>query len=59
MQLQVKSFLAFGDHMTLEVGQTIIFCLTPFFFMLLFIQTEDDDDQGGDGGIMMPAYSPT
>jgi len=44
--------------MSIEVVQTIAFCLTPLAILLLLADYEDDDDEGG-GGMMMPAYNPT
>ena len=48
--------------MSLEVGQTIIFCLTPLacllFVTALLDDNHDDDDQGG-GGLMQPVWNPT
>tara|TARA_B100000925_G_C21984200_1_gene463764 strand:+ start:938 stop:1087 length:150 start_codon:yes stop_codon:yes gene_type:complete len=48
--------------MSLEVGQTIIFCLTPLMCLLFvdaLLDNQDDDDQGGDGGLMQPVWNPT
>ena len=44
--------------MSLEVVQTIAFCLTLIAILLLLADYGDDDDEGG-GGMMMPAYNPT
>lgn len=44
--------------MSLEWGQTILFCLTPLIFMLILIDTEDDDGPP-DGGLMTPVYQGT
>lgn len=44
--------------MSLEWGQTILFCLTPLIFMLILIETEDDDEPP-DGGLMTPVYQGT